>query len=291
MRLCACIFAVVVLASPASAGPLDDASRYLIGQRAPSGGFAEPGASVNPGLTGWAVLGLVAADHCPTRSGDYLRGKPYPTATDLELRILALDALRERCTFDVNLSGQVSQLIDLRKPSGRIGATVNSTIWGVLALRAVGPPGWRQDDLLPPRAAKARRRLALVPGWESRLERHCGRDSGASSRGGLQGCTVDSARARLSALAAKRQRWLRADQRPRFGHPVDRVGGAGLHRGEAAPRTRGHSVPPQHAADERKLPVQPAVRDDTGVGDLAGAGCARPRAVSAPLALSGRLTG
>ncbi len=138
MRLCACIFAVVVLASPASAGPLDDASRFLIGQRALSGGFAEPGASVNPGLTGWAVLGLVAADHCPTRSGDYLRGKPYPTATDLELRILALDALRERCTFDVNLSGQVSQLIDLRKPSGRIGATVNSTIWGVLALRAVG---------------------------------------------------------------------------------------------------------------------------------------------------------
>ena len=138
MRLCACIFAVLALASPASAGPLDDASRYLIGQRAASGGFAEPGASANPGLTGWAVLGLVAADHCPTRSGDYLRGKPYPTATDLELRILALDALRARCTFDVNLSGQVSQLIDLRRPSGRIGANVNSTIWGILALRAVG---------------------------------------------------------------------------------------------------------------------------------------------------------
>ena len=140
MRLCACIFAVLALASPASAGPLDDASRYLIGQRAASGGFAEPGGSANPGLTGWAVLGLVAADHCPTRSGDYLRGKPYPTATDLELRILALDALRARCTFDVNLSGQVSRLIDLRKPSGRIGANVNSTIWGILALRAVGRP-------------------------------------------------------------------------------------------------------------------------------------------------------
>ena len=132
------MFAVLALASPASAGPLDDASRYLIGQRAASGGFAEPGASANPGLTGWAILGLVAADHCPTRSGDYLRGKPYPTATDLELRILALDALRARCAFDVNLSGQVSQLIGLRKPSGRIGANVNSTIWGILALRAVG---------------------------------------------------------------------------------------------------------------------------------------------------------
>lgn len=138
MRLCACILAVLLLASPAAAGPLDDASRYLVGQRAPSGGFAEPGASADPGLTGWAILGLVAADHCPTRSGEYLRGKPYPTATDLELRILAFDALRTRCTFEVNLSGQVSQLIDLRKPSGRIGANVNSTIWGVLALRAVG---------------------------------------------------------------------------------------------------------------------------------------------------------
>jgi iron complex transport system substrate-binding protein len=138
MRLGASILAMLVLASSASAGALDDASRYLIGQRAPSGGFAEPGGSASPGLTGWAILGLVAADHCPTRSGDYLRGKPYPTATDLELRILALDALRARCTFEVNLSGQVSQLIGLRKPSGRIGANVNSTIWGVLALRAVG---------------------------------------------------------------------------------------------------------------------------------------------------------
>jgi iron complex transport system substrate-binding protein len=139
MRLCAAsILAMLVLASSASAGALDDASRYLIGQRAPSGGFAEPGGSASPGLTGWAILGLVAADHCPTRSGDYLRGKPYPTATDLELRILALDALRARCTFEVNLSGQVTQLIGLRKPSGRIGANVNSTIWGVLALRAVG---------------------------------------------------------------------------------------------------------------------------------------------------------
>jgi iron complex transport system substrate-binding protein len=138
MRLGASILAMLVLASSASAGALDDASRYLIGQRAPSGGFAEPGGSASPSLTGWAILGLVAADHCPTRSGDYLRGKPYPTATDLELRILALDALRARCTFEVNLSGQVSQLIGLRKPSGRIGANVNSTIWGVLALRAVG---------------------------------------------------------------------------------------------------------------------------------------------------------
>ena len=138
MRLGASILAMLVLASSASAGALDDASRYLIGQRAPSRGFAEPGGSASPGLTGWAILGLVAADHCPTRSGDYLRGKPYPTATDLELRILALDALRARCTFEVNLSGQVSQLIGLRKPSGRIGANVNSTIWGVLALRAVG---------------------------------------------------------------------------------------------------------------------------------------------------------
>jgi iron complex transport system substrate-binding protein len=139
MRLCAAsILAMLVLASSAAAGALDDASRYLIGQRAPSGGFAEPGGSASPGLTGWAILGLVAADHCPTQSGDYLRGKPYPTATDLELRILALDALRARCTFEVNLSGQVTQLIGLRKPSGRIGANVNSTIWGVLALRAVG---------------------------------------------------------------------------------------------------------------------------------------------------------
>ena len=140
MRIAVATLAALVLAGTAAADRATDAARYLIQQRANSGGFHEPGRSPTPGLTAWAILGLRAAGHCPTRSGNYLRGKPYPKATDLELRILALDALRSGCAFNVDLSGQVRQLKGLRRDSGKIGPTVNSTIWGILALRATGRP-------------------------------------------------------------------------------------------------------------------------------------------------------
>jgi prenyltransferase beta subunit len=144
MRVTAAALCALVLAGTAAASRADEASRYLIRHRAPNAGFAEPGGTPSPGLTAWAILGLRAAGHCPTRSGDYLRGKPYPKATDLELRILALDALRSGCRFHVDLSGQVHQLRGLRRESGRIGHTVNSTIWGVLALRATDRPAGRK---------------------------------------------------------------------------------------------------------------------------------------------------
>jgi hypothetical protein len=136
MRFLAATLGALVLAGTAAADRATDASRYLIQHRSHNGGFHEPGRSPNTGLTAWAILGLRAANHCPTRSGRYLRGKPYPKATDLELRILALDALREGCAFERGLSGQVRQLQSLRRDNGRIGPGVNSTIWGILALRA-----------------------------------------------------------------------------------------------------------------------------------------------------------
>jgi prenyltransferase beta subunit len=138
MKVAMATLAALLLAGTAAAGRATDASRYLIQHRAVSGGFHEPGGSPTPGLTAWAILGLRAAGHCPGRSGEYLRGKPAPKATDLELRILALDALRLGCAFNADLSRQVRRLQQLRRPSGQIGPTVNSTIWGVLALRATG---------------------------------------------------------------------------------------------------------------------------------------------------------
>ena len=114
---------------------------YLAARQTAGGGFAEPGRPADPALTAWVVLALEASGGNPaalTRNGnspaDYLVGKPYPTATDLELRILALDALGQ--SADASRLGET--LAGLRKPSGRIGPGVNSTIWGVIALRAVG---------------------------------------------------------------------------------------------------------------------------------------------------------
>lgn len=132
--LLAAAVVVLVFAAPVRAGGLDSAVSYLESRQAESGGFAEPGRNADPSLTAWAVLGLTAAGAPPERAAAYLAGQPYPAATDLALRILALDALGR------DTSALARQLEGLRRPNGSIGPLVNSTIWGAIALRASGRP-------------------------------------------------------------------------------------------------------------------------------------------------------
>ena len=129
MKLAAALVAAFVLAAPA-AGPTD----YVLSRQQPDGGFAEPGGTSDPSLTAWSVLGLASTGRAPGSAAEYLAGKPYAQATDLALRVLALRALGQ------DTSALVGQLESLRRPDGRIGPLVNSTIWGVLALRAAGRP-------------------------------------------------------------------------------------------------------------------------------------------------------
>src|SRR5207247_2357634 len=117
-----------------SAGPLDHAASYLAGRQQPDGGFAEPGHGSDPAITAWAVLGLVASGRRPAAAGDYLAGKQTGDPTDIALRALALRALG-RAAED-----ELARLERLRRADGRIGPLVNSTIWGVLALRGAGRP-------------------------------------------------------------------------------------------------------------------------------------------------------
>lgn len=142
--------ALVIGASPAAGRPLaaradepllTGAVAFIAAHQKPDGGFGERGRGSDPSLTAWAVLGLKAAGRDPARlerdgnsPAEYLAGKPYPQATDLELRILALDALGE------DVERAADELERLREPSGRIGPLVNSTIWGVIALRAARRP-------------------------------------------------------------------------------------------------------------------------------------------------------
>ena len=131
--------AALVLAAPAGAG-LDDGVRYLRAQQNADGGFGEAGEASDVTLTGWAVLGLRAAGTTPRRpraAADFLVGRRDADVTDLELRILALDALGR------GVGTLAKRLAARRSASGRIGPTVNSTIWGVLALRAAGKPAGR----------------------------------------------------------------------------------------------------------------------------------------------------
>lgn len=131
--------AALALAAPAPAA-LADGIRYLRVQQNVDGGFGEPGEASDVSLTAWAVLGLRTAGSSPRRAdaaANYLVGRSDRSVTDLELRILALDALGRGTGI------LADRLARHRNRSGRIGPSVNSTIWGVLALRAAGRPAGR----------------------------------------------------------------------------------------------------------------------------------------------------
>jgi hypothetical protein len=126
MKLALAAVALALAASPAD---------YVASHQQSDGGFAEPGQSSDPSLTAWAVLGLKAAGREPSSSpATYLENAPTRTANDVSLRILALDALGR------DTDAIVDRLERMRGPGGRIGRLVNSTIWGVIALRATGRP-------------------------------------------------------------------------------------------------------------------------------------------------------
>ncbi|MGB2875278.1 MAG: prenyltransferase/squalene oxidase repeat-containing protein [Gaiellaceae bacterium] len=121
-----------LIALAAAATLLSSPVAYLQSRQLPDGGFAEPGGTSSPQLTAWAAVGLRAAGAKP-RPGTlaYLRAHEgeLANATDIELGAIA----------ETVLGGQPSRLLaridGLRRPNGSIGANVNSTIWGILALR------------------------------------------------------------------------------------------------------------------------------------------------------------
>jgi hypothetical protein len=121
----AVLVAIAVAVSPAS---------YLAAHRHPDGGFAETGGTSQADLTAWATLALVAAGQRPDEATtSYLRRVHPSDVSDAALVVLALVAMGER---------PPQPLLDMLAPraDGRIGALVNSTIWGVLALRAASRP-------------------------------------------------------------------------------------------------------------------------------------------------------
>src|SRR2546423_1326682 len=135
--------ATVALASPVG---------YVQSHQAAGGGFAEPGQRATPGLTAWAVLGLTARGEDVGAAHDYLVAHEgdLGTATDVELAALA-----------ESVSGGASPALVARlrafvHPTGAIGPALNSTFWGVLALRqarlaaVVGHVAGPRRDAAPP---------------------------------------------------------------------------------------------------------------------------------------------
>jgi uncharacterized protein YfaS (alpha-2-macroglobulin family) len=113
---------------------------YLQAHQASSGGFAEPGGKASSQLTAWAVLGLRGAGaKVSATTLDYLvaHEDELPSTTDVELVAMAESVLGRR---PERLLARIKARLS---KSGRIGPTVNSTIWGVLALRQAGEPAPR----------------------------------------------------------------------------------------------------------------------------------------------------
>jgi hypothetical protein len=131
------ILVAAVLAAVSFVSPVQQSAQYLQSRQQPGGGFAEPGRQATPGLTAWAVLGLRAAG-VPARdladARRYLERSKPETLTDAELVLLALGSL------GAPSPELVARIRAELRPSGAIGPTVNSTIWGILALRAAGRP-------------------------------------------------------------------------------------------------------------------------------------------------------
>lgn len=133
--LLAFLVALALASTCTAASPLARGTSYLLARQQSGGGFAEPGAASSAGLTAWAVLGLKASGKVPANPqavADYLAQAQAPQPTDLELRLLAEAALGQ------SVSELAAEIEQLRRPDGRIGPALNSTYWGVLALRAAG---------------------------------------------------------------------------------------------------------------------------------------------------------
>ena len=126
-RLCA----LAVAASPAENG-----ARFLRAHQLANGGFAEPGGPAYPALTAWAALGIRAGGGSAGAAGRYLAAheRELKESTDIELALVA------EASLGLDTAALARRVRSLRRPSGAIGPSVNSTIWGVLGLRSAGAP-------------------------------------------------------------------------------------------------------------------------------------------------------
>ncbi|HYA09981.1 MAG TPA: prenyltransferase/squalene oxidase repeat-containing protein [Gaiellaceae bacterium] len=105
---------------------------YLAAHQSPGGGFAEPGGTPSPQLTAWAVLGLRAAGVHPNAATlGYLQAyeSDLSSATDVELAAMAEAALGAKP------GALLVRIHGAERASGAIGPGINSTAWGILALR------------------------------------------------------------------------------------------------------------------------------------------------------------
>lgn len=131
------VLAVAAAAFALGGGVPATSVQYVIGRQQADGGFAEAGRPSTAAVTAWSILALVSAGTQPTKALDaaaFLARQPAASPNDLELTTIALVALGHP------VDALADRVDALRKASGQIGASVGTTAWGVLALRAARRP-------------------------------------------------------------------------------------------------------------------------------------------------------
>ena len=109
---------------------------FVQGRAQPDGGYAEPGGRSTVALTATSVLGMRAAGApVPDAARSYLLAHENGLSpTEVEVLVMA-----EAATGGASDTA-LAALHALQRPSGTIGEALNSTYWGVLALRQAGRP-------------------------------------------------------------------------------------------------------------------------------------------------------
>jgi len=160
------LLAVVVAATPAG---------FLHAHQQPGGGFAEAGGAVGPELTAWAALGLQAAGADTGGALQYLQAREnaLPEITDAELVAVAEGALGRQPAV------LLDRIRKAQRPVGRIGPNVNSTVWGILALRQSGAPALSADRRARPQV-QSRGPARWRTGRRPSPRRRCRRNEGTS---------------------------------------------------------------------------------------------------------------
>ncbi len=134
------VLTLLTLAGPVHAANLPAAGTYLERSLDANGCAREPGGTASANLTAWVALGVVAARRSATPAADCIErhAQRLRSVTDIELAALALVAAGR----NPRSAGGRNLIADIQKATrgGRIGPTIASTQFGVLALRAAGAP-------------------------------------------------------------------------------------------------------------------------------------------------------
>ena len=139
IRLLVLTLAVLLgLPTAAAAADLPAAGAFLARSLDGEGCAREAGGRASVSLTAWVTLGLVATGRDSSRAAGCIvaHAQELRVITDVELAILALVAAGRPPVR----GGVLPIALDRAVRGGRIGPTIASTQFGVLALRALGRP-------------------------------------------------------------------------------------------------------------------------------------------------------